>query len=92
MTESYADYPLSIAEAKANAKEDGRLLTARDTLIGLLREIDSGEIEHPAKLMVVLMHPGEDRVRVGYRSAGCSRLEAVGMVEQAKMLLYNVVD
>lgn len=44
MSDSYADHPVSLAEAKANKEHDGRLWTARDALIDLLRRIDSGDL------------------------------------------------
>lgn len=44
MNDSYADHPVSLTEAKAHKEHDGRLWTARDALIELLRRIDNGDV------------------------------------------------
>lgn len=53
---SFAQYPVSIAEAKASAKKDGSLWTPRDALISALRDLDSGEIV-PEQLIILYLKP-----------------------------------
>ena len=42
MTESYKDYPLSIAEIKSERSDLSVDWTARDALIDMLRQVDNG--------------------------------------------------
>jgi hypothetical protein len=51
VTDSFADFPKSITEIKADKTEDGSIWTPRDALIAMLRKIDAGEIA-PQTLVV----------------------------------------
>lgn len=59
MSESYADHPVSLTEARANRERDCKLWTPRDVLINALRDIDRGERSFDA-LVVVGRHREDD--------------------------------
>lgn len=52
MNNDFANYPVSVAEAKADKADDSRLWTPRDALISMLREIDAGEFVPDALIAV----------------------------------------
>lgn len=51
MNESFANYPKSIGELRADKTENGAAQSPRDALISMLRKIDSGQIS-PTTLII----------------------------------------
>ena len=58
--ESFADYPVSVLEAKANRSSQGAgVWTCRDALIACLRSIDNGEVQASEIAIIVKNEEGE---------------------------------
>lgn len=55
MTDSFAEHPISIAEARSSKTDLARDWSPRDVLVALLREIDKGDLDIDA--VVVFMRP-----------------------------------
>lgn len=89
MTENYAEHPVSLTEAKATREHDGRLWTARDALIELLRRIDSGDVEVGA--MVICYAEMEDGKHATTRfSAAYSDFPTtLGLLNRVAYMLNN---
>ncbi len=84
MPESYADHPVSIAEARAEAAADASKWTPRDVLINTLRRLDRGEID-PAELIICWAEFTEaGAVRPKTAIAGSNALTVVGLLELCK--------
>lgn len=72
-TQNFADYPVSIAEARATNCTD---LSPRDVLIGLLREIDAGNLDI-RRLVTVYIATDES---LGYSVSAEGTFQAVGLL------------
>jgi hypothetical protein len=85
--ETFADYPLTIGEAKSDKTRDGADWTPRDALISVLRDIDDGKVDLTG--VVICMH---------FREGGCSFAQAtpslihsLGIIERAKHIILTGV-
>lgn len=81
--ESFAEYPISIAESKALSKRDARHWTPREALISVLRDIDSGKVS--PTLMVIHWKTGKEdnSYTTGYAVAGGIKHEILGVMAEA---------
>jgi len=78
----YADYPISIPEARVARSGDAALWTPRDALISTLRRIDSGEI-NPAHIAIVMATPEEDGTRMDYVQCCPNTIYLIGLYARA---------
>jgi hypothetical protein len=79
--ESFARHPITISEMRARKSGDAIDWTPRDVLLWLLRNLDSGEIEPPRQLIVVMEHANGG---VGYAAATKDTLSRLGIMDIAK--------
>lgn len=82
MPKSFADYPKSVAEVRADRSRDGADWTPRDALIDLLREIDSGRMK-PVSLVIAWRETTDDGLQSGHSSACQSGHDASGLLARA---------
>jgi hypothetical protein len=87
---SFADEPLSFTERRAAAACDGgdaRMLSPREALVAMLRDIDSGEIE-PEQVVLTYYRNTPAGFDVGFYAGGphVATFQA-GVLERVKMLL-----
>lgn len=71
--QNFADYPLSITEARAKSCRD---ITPRDALIGILRQIDAGELDI-RRLVAVYIDTEE---ALSYSVSAEGTFQAVGLL------------
>lgn len=71
--QNFADYPLSITEARAKSCRD---ITPRDALIGILRQIDAGELDI-RRLVAVYIDTDE---ALSYSVSAEGTFQAVGLL------------
>lgn len=76
--ESFAYSPQSIDELRANKSHSAADIAPRSSLIGLLREIDSGEIK-PTSMVICWC---EDKDLSGWNNSGPDFMRSVGLVAQ----------
>jgi hypothetical protein len=80
--ESFADYPRTLGDARAERAADGRLISPRETLLELLKAIDRGETD-PTQIFICYKKPCGG---VGYWSGGGGgATELLGVIERAKL-------
>lgn len=81
MSESFANYPISLSEVRSDRECDARLQTPRDVLIFMLREIDAGRIK-PDTLIVVYRETDEKdgSFSSGYNASAPNLQTAIGML------------
>ena len=86
---NFADYPVSITEKRADDEDNGRLLTPRDAVISVLRQIDSGEMT-PDGIVIVMTSPdnGDPYCNPCYISAKLPKTAMVG----ALMRVITIAD
>lgn len=83
--ESFANAPQAIDEIRANKSHSAADISPRSTLIGLLRQIDSGEIE-PETLVVVWASKIVDSRRTsGWSASGHDLLAQVGLLQRSML-------
>ena len=80
--DDYANYPVSIDEAKANKADDAGLWSCRDALIACLRDIDSGIIK-PNQLIICVAELQGDLTSFNYYRKQDSSLSGKGLLVQA---------
>lgn len=70
MSEDFSDIPVSLAEVRADREYSARAWTARDVLVSMLRDIDSGAIRVDACCVAfsVVDEQGEHE-RTGFRAS-----------------------
>ena len=90
-TDDYSNEPKTITELRAEKKQDGTLATARDALIGMLREIDSGKIN--AETIYICYretsHDGKHHKR-GFRRGGIGGWqEDLALLEGARLEIWD---
>lgn len=87
MTESFADHPVSIAEARADRASDGSLWTPRDALISTLRDIDEGRLA-PSDLVISMRVPtpelGPQAYKISTAQSTANTSLCIGILEEAK--------
>lgn len=76
---SFAGFPQSISELRADQKDDGALWSPRDALIDVLRSLDEGKIK-PATLIVMWSEEDDDHEATSYRNASKSTLKSIGLM------------
>jgi hypothetical protein len=74
---SFADYPVSLNEARADREQHAKFMTPRDALIATLRAIDSGEIA-PTQLLVLYPKSDENQ-SIGFYNATPNSTVAAGL-------------
>ncbi len=87
MTENFKDHPLSIGEIKAEKHDDVSLQTARDCLIGALREIDSGKLTVES-VVIVMEGKGIQQTHSRVNSIG----HKIAMLEQSKYMALRDIE
>lgn len=81
----YANEPVSISSLKAQRSGNSKDWTARDALIDLLREIDSGKIKDIDSLFIIYRVANPDGTwESGYRNSTPDLHTAIGMIENLK--------
>ena len=85
--QSFADYPLSTTEIRADRGEQRP--TPRDMLISALRDLDSGKIK-PSQLFIGYEQEHEDDlVSYGFYKSCQSLTSALGLLECVKGTLFR---
>lgn len=88
MTEDFKDYPKSITELRSDKTQDGGDWTARDAIISVLRDIDSGDIETPKFAIVILGSlDDDDATHTLFYNATPNRYILLGLIEDLKRRL-----
>ena len=93
--ESFANEPLSIGELRSMKTEDGSLRSVRDTLVEVLRKIDSGDPEWQDLKVGVLVFrrrlPGDDTDTVSWRAGGpeYDNISAIGMIQYTAVTMIR---
>lgn len=83
--ESFANYPPTLGDRRAENAEDGSFISPREVLLELLKAIDKGETD-PVQIFVCYKKNGGG---VGYWSGGPGgATELLGVIERAKMDWY----
>lgn len=86
MTDSFAEHPISIAEARSSKTDLARDWSPRDVLVALLRDIDKGDLDIDA--VVVFMRPrakgGGFPFRCTYRVSSPDYYTTLGLVEAGR--------
>lgn len=86
---SYADAPMSLAEARAFRSGCARQWAPRDALVWLLREIDAGRVPAPISLTVCYVQPGDEPGTLATRfvTAGRDTVTALGSLARVAHLM-----
>lgn len=92
--ETFADAPKSISELRSDRSEWARDWSPRDTLIKLLREIDSGEVRVDFIVISTGSRSADGHAIVtDWRSAGAKNLlESVGLVARTLYRLNRACE
>lgn len=77
----FSNHPLSIGEIKSDKQQDSSLQSARDCLIGALRDIDSGKLNVES---VVIVMEGKEKFLTHSRVNNVG--QRIAMLEQAKFM------
>jgi hypothetical protein len=83
---SFKDYPQSVTEVQSDMQGDASLWTARDVLIAMLRDIDSGEIPMPDQFVIIHGTDDEPR-RVRFLQSGKDPVRLLGMLLKVVTIL-----
>lgn len=88
--DNYSNYPPSTTEIQADRENNGSKLTARDALIMVLREIDSGRV-NPRSLIVVYgdVNNEDGSSPFGYVQATAGATIAVGLLQRAAFTINS---
>lgn len=92
MTDDFSNEPISIGQARAARTGHAKDLTAREMLVNLLRDIDSGEIEAPDFAVVCLARRdvAGDAVLTHERVGGAQNpLEVYGLLWRCALRLCD---
>lgn len=85
----YSDHPISLSEARAHREHDSRLWTARDALISMLRDIDSGEINPDALVAVCRTKDEDGSYRTTFVNATPDVHVAMGLLSRGQFRLME---
>jgi hypothetical protein len=77
---SFADHPKTVSELRSEKSGDASDWTARDLLVHLLREIDSGTLV-PGDMVVIF----DSTEGLGYQAAAKDAITVVGLIETVKV-------
>ena len=86
---SFANAPVSIGEARAKRDKSAATWTPRDALVGLLREIDSGETKVSALVVTFAVEHEDGRLGHGFRNAAPDNFTALGLLARASHRLQE---
>jgi hypothetical protein len=85
----FANHPKSVTEIKAERSGDGSIWTARDALIDLLRDLDSGVVTADA-LVICFREPLPDgNAKTHFRNACPDILVAQGLMQRVAWRLND---
>ncbi len=85
-TESFADAPKTITELRANRSGHAKDMTARDTVVAFLRDVDSGEMLPPDFICICFARRTDTGILVNeYAGGPHSPLEMLGLLERCKI-------
>ncbi len=89
MTESFKDYPKSIAEIQSDRNGDASAWSPRDVLISMLREIDNQDVA--ADSLVVCFREKSDGggYKTGFRSSGPDIHTVLGLLRLVEHKLLS---
>lgn len=76
----FTNYPVSIAEARADREDDCRSWTPRDALISLLRDLDSGKTRADALMCVYRERLPDGNTRTHFVNATPDIHTALGLL------------
>lgn len=89
--EVFGEYPISLAEAKADKERNGSFWTPRDALISILRSIDNGEI-NPDALVCFVSDVGENgQHSTRFYNASPDNYTCLGLIEMGKFKILSFV-
>lgn len=83
----FSNHPRSITEIKADTKEDCHQWTVRDSLIHILREIDSGRESWETAVIVLGKRPDLNTTMTKVRLVNTDTWTCLGMLERAKEII-----
>lgn len=91
MTEDFSNEPKTITEIKAERDQNGTIATPRDALIGMLREIDSGNIKVDTVYICFREQSVDGNVhRRGFRRGGLGGWqEDLALLEGARLDIWD---
>lgn len=85
--DSFADFPVSLAELRASRAEDGALWSPREMLIAALRDIDSAAIDPQDMMIIWRSKPVDEKAgeenRIRFFNATANSVTACGMLAKA---------
>ncbi len=86
--QSFADAPPSITELRANRSGHAKDMTARDTVVAFLRDVDSGAMAMPDFICLCFARRTETGTLVNeYAGGSHTPLEMLGLLERCKIRL-----
>lgn len=80
--DDFSDAPQSITEIRGNRQKDSRIWTARDALVSLLREIDSGNRKVDVMFIATLDKLPDGDTKTGFHAVG-KHHEVLGVAHYA---------
>lgn len=87
MVDDFSNAPVSIGELRSEREQDASLWTPRDALVGLLRQIDRGEI-NAVEMVIIYRIKDADGTKIKYDCATSNGDVTLSMIERAK---YHVM-
>ncbi len=90
--ESFSNHPKSIAEIKSDKSRNAADWTPRDVLIDALRQIDSGEINADALIVVMREKKGPGETDTRWAMAGPDTHTSLGLLEYAQFRIMATGD
>lgn len=89
VTDDFANYPVSMSEARATRDEDCRLWSPRDALISILRDIDEGKVA-PDALICIYRERGDDgSTRTHFAAASPDIHTSLGLLTRGQFRLME---
>lgn len=85
--DDFSKYPKSVNELNNNGNAAN--WTPREALISVLRKIDSGELDPTALMVISMTRESDGHTSTYYTSAGPDLPTSIGMLEIAKMRLFE---
>lgn len=86
MVDDFSGYPLSVGEIKADKEGDGKIWSARDAIISVLRDIDDGKVS-PVAVVVSYLHKTDDEERVFYAISAPNKTTGLGLLSRVSFML-----
>lgn len=85
----FKDHPVSLAEVRSERTQNAVDWKPRDALIEVLRRIDKGEISPEALIVAWVEFKPNGVSDFGFRNASPNIIVSTGLLENAKMKLYE---